>query len=87
MLWRLDHGTSPARAIRSAAVAGPLLVVDAPSLLFRAFFALPQSIADPDGRPVNALLGTANMLLRLVEEHEPRAVVLCYGPDAADYRV
>ena len=69
------------------AVSGPLLVVDAPSLLFRSFFALPKSITDDEDRPVNALLGTANMLLRVVEEHEPRAVVMCFGPDAAPYRV
>jgi 5'-3' exonuclease len=56
-------------------------------MLFRAFYALPDTIKGADGRPVNALLGTANLILREVEEHEPRAVVLCFGPDAADYRV
>ena len=66
---------------------GPLLVVDAPSMLFRAFYALPDSITGNDGQPVNALLGTANLVLREVDEHSPRAVVLCFGPDAADYRV
>jgi 5'-3' exonuclease len=65
----------------------PLLVVDAPSMLFRAFYALPDSIKGQDGQPVNALLGTANLVLREVEEHDPRAVVLCFGPDAADYRL
>jgi 5'-3' exonuclease len=65
----------------------PLLVVDAPSMLFRAFYALPESITGSDGRPVNALLGTANLVLREVGEHSPRAVVLCFGPDAADYRL
>src|SRR5919106_1010296 len=65
----------------------PLLVVDAPSMLFRAFYALPDTIKGKDDRPVNALLGTANLILREVEEHGPRAVVLCFGPDAADYRV
>jgi 5'-3' exonuclease len=68
-------------------MARPLLVVDAPSLLYRAFFALPKSIADGEGRSVNALLGTTNLLLREVEEHRPRAVALCFGPDAARYRV
>jgi DNA polymerase-1 len=68
-------------------MARPLLVVDAPSLLYRAFFALPKSITDAEGRPVNALLGTTNLLLREVEEHRPRAVALCFGPDAARYRV
>jgi DNA polymerase-1 len=67
-------------------VPAPLLAVDAPSMLFRAFYALPKTITGPDGRPVNALLGTANLILREVEAHEPRAVVLCFGPDAAAYR-
>lgn len=64
----------------------PLLAVDTPSMLFRAFYALPSKIVGPDGRPVNALLGTANLILREVEVHQPRAVVLCFGPDAAAYR-
>jgi 5'-3' exonuclease len=68
-------------------VAAPLLAVDAPSMLFRAFYALPSTIKGPDGGPVNALLGSANLILREVERHRPRAVVLCFGPDAADYRV
>ena len=68
-------------------MAGPLLIVDAPSLLYRAFYALPKSITDGSGQPVNALLGTTNLLLREVEGHDPRAVVLCFGPDAAEYRV
>ena len=55
-------------------------------MLFRAFYALPSKIVGPDGRPVNALLGTANLILREVEVHQPRAVVLCFGPDAAAYR-
>lgn len=67
-------------------VPAPLLAVDAPSMLFRAFYALPSKITGPDGRPVNALLGTANLILREVELHRPRAVVLCFGPDAAAYR-
>ena len=56
-------------------------------MLFRAFYALPDSIKGADGHPVNALLGAANLILREVERHDPRAVVLCFGPDAATYRV
>ena len=66
---------------------GPLLAVDAPSLLFRAFHALPKTITDADGRPVNALLGTVNLVLRELERHDPRAVAMCFGPDAAAYRL
>jgi 5'-3' exonuclease len=65
----------------------PLLVVDAPSALYRAFFALPKTITGKGDRPVNALLGAANMVLQVVSEHDPRAVVFCFGPDAAAYRV
>ncbi|MDQ3675192.1 MAG: 5'-3' exonuclease [Actinomycetota bacterium] len=67
-------------------MAAPLLAVDAPSLLYRAFFALPSSITDGDGRPVNALLGTTNLVLFVVERYAPRAVVLCWGAEKAAYR-
>jgi 5'-3' exonuclease len=66
---------------------GPLLVIDAPSLLYRAFHALPRSITGPSGTPVNALLGTANLVLQAVEKYEPRAVVFAFGAEAAHYRV
>ncbi len=56
-------------------------------MLFRAFHALPRSIRGRGDRPVNALLGAANLILREVEAHDPRAVALCFGPDAATYRV
>jgi 5'-3' exonuclease len=68
-------------------MAPPLLAVDAPSMLFRAFYALPDSIRTPGGAPVNALLGATNLILAEVERRRPRAVVLCFGPDAAHYRL
>jgi len=64
-----------------------LLLVDAPFFLYRAFYALPSSIKGRDGMPVNAVLGSANAILSVVDEHEPRAVVACFGPDAAKYRL
>ena len=64
----------------------PLLAVDAPSLLYRAFYALPDSIKGSDGRPVNALLGATNLILLEAERHDPRAIVLCFGAEAATYR-
>jgi 5'-3' exonuclease len=66
---------------------GPLLAVDGPYLLYRSFFALPDSIHGAMGRPVNALLGGANLLLRIAADQRPRAIVVCFGADAADYRV
>ncbi len=66
---------------------GPLLAVDAPYLLYRAFYGLPDSIKGSGGRPVNALLGSVNSILAVAEEEGARAVVCCFGPDAAAYRV
>jgi DNA polymerase-1 len=68
------------------AVTGPLLLADAPALLYRAFFGLPDSIKGADDRPVNALLGSVNAVLWCVERYDPRAVVLCFGQEAAVYR-
>ncbi len=70
---------------------GPLLIADVPWLLYRSYFALPKSIADEQGRPVNALLGTVNTLLSLLESPPPagvpRAFVACMGAEQANYRV
>jgi DNA polymerase-1 len=63
-----------------------LLLVDAPFLLYRAFFGLPDKIKGAEGRPVNALLGSVNMTLQMVEEHRPRATVMCFGQESAVYR-
>jgi DNA polymerase-1 len=71
-------------------VPGPLLAADVPWLLYRSFFALPKSITGADGRPVNALLGTVNAVLALLEESaglSPRAVAACMGAEQAAYRV
>jgi 5'-3' exonuclease len=65
----------------------PLLIADAPALLYRSFFALPDSITDGDGHPVNALLGSVNQVLWCIERYAPRAVVLCFGAEAGAYRV
>jgi 5'-3' exonuclease len=69
----------------------PLLVADVPWLLYRSYFALPKSIADERGRPVNALLGTVNAIVSLLEtpppSGRPRAVIACTGAEQAAYRV
>ncbi len=54
----------------------PLLAVDGDSFAHRAYHALPSSIRRADGRPAGALVGFANMLLRLWENERPRAVLV-----------
>lgn len=68
-------------------MSAPLLAVDGPYLLYRSFYALPDSIHGADDRPVNALLGAANVLLRIAADRGPRAIVVCFGAEAAAYRV
>jgi DNA polymerase-1 len=68
-------------------VPGPLLAIDGPFVLYRSFFALPDSIKGVDGHSVNALLGGANIILRIAADRQPRAIVVCFGAEAAAYRV
>jgi DNA polymerase-1 len=63
-----------------------LLAIDGPFVLYRSFFALPDSIKGTAERPVNALLGAVNLILRIAADKDPRAVVVCFGAEAAAYR-
>src|SRR3984893_16355691 len=72
-------------ATRASAASGPetgperrLFLIDGPSLVYRAFFALPESIATSDGRPTNAIFGFASMLVKIITEHDPKAVVVAW---------
>ncbi len=44
-------------------------MIDGPSLVYRAFFALPESIATSTGVPTNAIFGFASMLVKIVTDH------------------
>ncbi len=45
-------------------------LIDGYSLLYRAFYALPQSIATTSGLPTNALYGFTSMILKLLDSEE-----------------
>jgi 5'-3' exonuclease len=51
--------------------AGLTLLVDASSLIYRAFFSTPDTVRAPDGTLVNAAHGFLGMLARLVGDHNP----------------
>ncbi|MDQ3904679.1 MAG: 5'-3' exonuclease [Actinomycetota bacterium] len=59
----------------------PLLLIDAPSLYFRAYYGVPQSITAPDGTPVNAVRGFTDMLTRLIQQRRPARLVACLDLD------
>src|SRR3954471_4712179 len=54
-----------------------LFLIDGNSLAYRAFFALPESIATSTGFPTNAIFGFASMLVKLLTEYgsKPTLVV------------
>ncbi|MGH2829411.1 MAG: 5'-3' exonuclease, partial [Actinomycetota bacterium] len=57
------------------------LLVDASSLLYRAFFALPDTIRAPDGTVVNAAHGFIDMIARLIATERPGGMVCAFDED------
>lgn len=60
----------------------PLLLVDTPSLYFRAYFGIPESVGKaPDGTPVNAVRGFLDMLATLIRTRRPDRLVCALDYD------
>ena len=68
----------PAKGSKATQQPGELFLIDGNSLAYRAFFALPESIATHDGRPTNAIYGLASMFAKMLIDHDPAAVVVCW---------
>jgi DNA polymerase-1 len=65
----------------------PFLVIDGDSFAHRSYHALPKSILRKGRRPAGAILGFANLLLRLYREEQPRAVLVAWDTlDVPAYR-
>jgi DNA polymerase-1 len=73
---RLDGGV--AEGSDNDSDSGELFLIDGNSMAYRAFFALPESMATSDGRPTNAIYGLASMMVKLLSDHKPRAVVVAW---------
>lgn len=46
-------------------------LIDASPYIFRAYFSIPSSMTGPDGKPVNAVYGFTNFLIRFIKDEEP----------------
>jgi DNA polymerase I len=57
---------------------GELFLIDGNSLAYRAFFALPESIATSTGVPTNAIFGFASMLVKILTDYGPKATVVVW---------
>jgi DNA polymerase I len=67
-------------------VTGPLLLIDGNSLAYRAFHALPDTIATAEGFPTNALYGLAAMMMKMLAEERPARVVVAWDPKGKTFR-
>jgi DNA polymerase-1 len=66
------------RLERAPATSRPLLAIDGDSFAHRSYHALPKTILRRGGKPAGAILGFANMLLRLYRTEQPRAVLVAW---------
>ena len=70
-----------------------VFLVDGNGLAYRAFYALPEELQTVEGLPTNALLGLANMFMRMLMDYRPRTVLVAWDSKptgrleiAADYK-
>ncbi|MGA7705383.1 MAG: DNA polymerase I [Solirubrobacteraceae bacterium] len=55
-----------------------LFLIDGPSLVYRAFYALPESIATSTGEPTNAIFGFSSMLVNIVTDHGVQPTIVAW---------
>src|SRR5918998_2559294 len=55
-----------------------LFLIDGNSLAYRAFFALPETIATSRGFPTNAIFGFASMLVKILDDHGQRPTLVVW---------
>jgi DNA polymerase-1 len=70
--------TATATTPAGSFTASELLLIDGNSLAYRAFFALPESIATSTGIPTNAIFGLASMLVKVLTEYGQRPTIVVW---------
>jgi DNA polymerase I len=73
-------GVGRRRKIRRVPADPPreLFLIDGNSLVYRAFFALPETIATSKGMPTNAIFGFASMLVKILTEYGPKPTLVVW---------
>jgi DNA polymerase-1 len=64
-----------------------LFLLDGHSLSYRAFFALPQSLATTTGQITNAVYGFTSMLIKLLAEEKPDLIAVAFDVGAPTVRL
>src|ERR1700683_3440635 len=65
---------------------GPLLLLDGMSLAFRAYFALPDTLATSTGVVTNAVHGFTSMVVYLIREQQPSALAVAFDAPGPTFR-
>jgi DNA polymerase I len=76
------NGSKPAKSS-----ARKVLLLDGHSLAFRAFFALPDTLVTSSGQITNAVYGFTAMLIKLMADEHPQAVIVCFDRGAPQFRI
>jgi len=63
-----------------------IVLIDGNNIAYRAFYALPDSISTSSGVITNAVLGFANMLLKLIEEQKPDTIICAFDSKTPTFR-
>ncbi|PIU27927.1 DNA polymerase I, partial [Candidatus Aquicultor secundus] len=63
-----------------------IILIDANSLVYRAFFALPKTLATSSGQVTNAVYGFTSMLIKLLKEEKPDVVIAAFDRAAPTFR-
>ena len=62
-----------------------LMILDGNSIVNRAFYGV-RALNAPDGTPTNAIFGFLNILQRMLEEHTPDALCVCFDRKEPTFR-
>ncbi len=62
-----------------------LMILDGNSIVNRAFYGV-RPLSAPDGTPTNAVFGFLNILQRMLDEHVPDAVCVCFDMKSPTFR-
>jgi DNA polymerase-1 len=63
-----------------------LVVIDSNALVHRAFHALPPTLTDPSGAPVNAVYGFTSVLLKMLKDLQPEYVAATFDLAGPTFR-
>ncbi|MBI2233432.1 MAG: DNA polymerase I [Micavibrio aeruginosavorus] len=72
--------------LKTSTAEDEIYLVDGSGYIFRAYYALPQNLTNPQGVPVGAVLGFVNMLLKLLTDLHAPAIAVIFDAARKNYR-